>query len=166
MKCVDCCELISAYLDQELEPHIQAKVQEHLKICPECQTVQASLTEVRTLLYDCIDAAPVPEGLCTKVMTAVARDQAKVRRQIQLTAFVLLLLTSPVFVLFTPLITRLLHLGYVTLSVVWRSWPPLLKSISPQTGWTLGISALLLTAAASLIAWSLLRGLRVKEVFS
>jgi len=80
MRCKDMRDLLSAYLDDELRPHLRAKLESHLQSCQNCQQALARLRRLAFLLENTW-APPLPEGFANRVMTQ-ARERVT-RRQHQ-----------------------------------------------------------------------------------
>ena len=82
-------ELLSAYVDGELNKRRSAAVERHLAVCPSCRAMAEQLREVSRLLCEGAENVLPPATLCPSVMHAVhgmPRDQrvarARVLRQV------------------------------------------------------------------------------------
>lgn len=62
MNCAECQNLINAYLDDELEEHLQAGLASHLSDCRDCSRKVASLkASIHRLRETFPEQAPPPE---------------------------------------------------------------------------------------------------------
>lgn len=71
-------ELVSAFLDGELDKIILSAVTDHLLSCDSCRKLLTSLTQVRDSVSDCFTLRD-PETFTLSVMTAIANDRVAVR---------------------------------------------------------------------------------------
>ncbi|CAB3389785.1 anti-sigma factor family protein [Kyrpidia spormannii] len=74
--------LLQAYLDQELEPEVEAAVQHHLAICPTCRRELAALKLLWMELDRVADVEPAPKLVYQRrqVLAAVKAHREQVRR--------------------------------------------------------------------------------------
>lgn len=75
MRCYQARRLISAHLDDEVDPHLRAALQSHLAGCAICSAELARLREQWEALVECDPPPPLPADLWRQVMRAV--DEAK-----------------------------------------------------------------------------------------
>ncbi|MDF2612602.1 MAG: hypothetical protein K0S71_388 [Clostridia bacterium] len=80
MKCYECTEQLSAYIDNMLTPEEQKDVEMHLKTCPSCQK---ELDSLRYMLnhIDSLEEAEIPETLHQDIMRAIHKEK-KIQRNI------------------------------------------------------------------------------------
>ena len=79
MTCRDVSELLSSYLDDELEPEVCDLVENHLRSCDACRAELEELRQVKLALKSLPELEP-PPSLHSRVMDAV-RDQHRVKKQ-------------------------------------------------------------------------------------
>ncbi len=79
MTCRDVSELLSSYLDNELEPEVCNLVENHLRSCDACRAELEELRQVKLGLKSLPKLEP-PPSLHSRVMNAV-RDQHRVKKQ-------------------------------------------------------------------------------------
>ncbi len=79
MTCRDVSELLSSYLDDELEPEVCNLVENHLRSCDACRAELEELRQVKLALKSLPELEP-PPSLHSRVMDAV-RDQHRVKKQ-------------------------------------------------------------------------------------
>jgi hypothetical protein len=77
--CRDVSELLSSYLDDELEPEVCNLVENHLRSCDACRAELEELRQVKLALKSLPELEP-PPSLHSRVMDAV-RDQHRVKKQ-------------------------------------------------------------------------------------
>jgi predicted anti-sigma-YlaC factor YlaD len=71
LPCIEVVELVSDYLDGELDPETHRRVEEHLALCPACRVyVEQVRDTVRAL--GCMPADGLPEDAVAELETAFA----------------------------------------------------------------------------------------------
>jgi predicted anti-sigma-YlaC factor YlaD len=71
LPCIEVVELVSDYLDGELDPETGRRVEEHLALCPACRAyVEQVRDTVRAL--GCMPADGLPEDAVAELETAFA----------------------------------------------------------------------------------------------
>ncbi len=78
MKHCNFSELISSYIDGELDPQASAQLEEHLKVCPDCKAMYEELRHIKELLGSVTEIEP-PDSLHFSIMEAV--NQEAIRRE-------------------------------------------------------------------------------------
>lgn len=73
MKYCDFSELISPYIDGELEPDVAAQVEEHLKVCSDCRSMHEELRQIKDALGSLSQVEP-PRSLHASIMEALNRE--------------------------------------------------------------------------------------------
>lgn len=81
MKCNEIRELLSLYIDQELEKSQIKAVEEHLAVCASCNKEYTELLEMVTLLRE-IDDVPVPDGFESRWKNALREEIANKEHEI------------------------------------------------------------------------------------
>ena len=79
MKCEEVHLFLDTYLDGELDSARQAKVEEHLPLCPICQSLAEERREFRNFFATNVACDKAPPQLEAKVLAAVRRAQAQQR---------------------------------------------------------------------------------------
>ncbi len=75
MRCYQARRLLSAYLDDEVDPHLRVPLQSHLAGCASCSAELRKLREQWEALAECDPAPPLPADLWRRVLRAV--DEAE-----------------------------------------------------------------------------------------
>ncbi|HOV65705.1 MAG TPA: zf-HC2 domain-containing protein, partial [Bacillota bacterium] len=78
MKHCNFSELISSYIDGELDPQASAQLEEHLKVCPDCKAMYEELRHIKKLLGSVSEIEP-PDSLHISIMEAV--NEEAIRRE-------------------------------------------------------------------------------------
>lgn len=73
MNCEQMNELLSAWLDGELSPAEQERMQEHLEQCAQCRALLEQLQALRSSFSD-LEEIAAPEGFAEGVMDRIAAD--------------------------------------------------------------------------------------------
>jgi anti-sigma factor RsiW len=76
MRCAECTELLSAYMDDELMPDEQQTVREHLATCADCAREEQSLSLVSARIKENFMRHPTPDVLKARIRNALAQDDA------------------------------------------------------------------------------------------
>jgi len=87
MNCDKCADLISAYIDGELDKASSQAVKEHLDSCTECEQLYrdlSALSETASLFAD----VAVPDELISRVMSSVGNSKPTVHKTIVIPAWV------------------------------------------------------------------------------
>ncbi|MBU4304529.1 MAG: zf-HC2 domain-containing protein [Candidatus Omnitrophica bacterium] len=63
MQCKECRQLLSQFLDGQLDSQRQKKMQEHLTGCPDCSSALASITEMVNVMHSMQEAEPPADFL-------------------------------------------------------------------------------------------------------
>ncbi len=87
MNCDKCADLISAYIDGELDKASSQAVKEHLDSCTECEQLYrdlSALSETASLFAD----VAVPDELISRVMSSVGNSKLTVHKTIVIPAWV------------------------------------------------------------------------------
>ena len=71
ISCEQMLALLSDYLDGELAPDDQARVEVHLKGCNNCSRFGGELSNLLTQLRDQVRGAPLPPGLHERLARAL-----------------------------------------------------------------------------------------------
>jgi anti-sigma factor (TIGR02949 family) len=72
--CEDLIDLLNDYLDGELSLTECSELEAHLRECPECQSLLASLRQTLSLLHQFEEAPPsLPPGLEERLITRMQR---------------------------------------------------------------------------------------------
>jgi anti-sigma factor RsiW len=77
MNCEETKRFLDAYLDRELDLRRYTEVEQHLSVCPSCQSIAQELEEFRSLLRAGAQTLKAPPQLRANVLAAVRREQAK-----------------------------------------------------------------------------------------
>jgi predicted anti-sigma-YlaC factor YlaD len=77
MNCEETKRFLDAYLDRELDLCRYSELEEHLSLCPSCQSLAQELEEFRALLMAGAQTLKAPPQLRANVLAAVRREQAK-----------------------------------------------------------------------------------------
>ncbi len=166
MNCSKCIDMLSEYLDNELNEPERQEVEAHLMLCPECKTLLEEIQAVHANLQDAISFIPVPPGLDDKILASLDEERLNARRQVILTSLALILLGSPVLLIFSSVFSAFAHSLYILQSALWHTTSALVKVISPTTSLGIGIATILLIAIGTFSINLLLRDIHSKEVFS
>lgn len=73
MKCIDCIDKLSAYIDNELDLIEKKEVEKHLQMCEGCREELVLLTHIQEKIKD-IDQIHLPEGFHEQLMKKVDED--------------------------------------------------------------------------------------------
>jgi len=79
MTCAAARELVESYLDGELDPSVQAEVEDHLTSCSSCAEKHARVRQLQTDIRTQAPYYDPPAGLERRVRAA-SRKRRKVRR--------------------------------------------------------------------------------------
>jgi anti-sigma factor RsiW len=71
LPCIEVVELVSAYLDGELDPSTRLRVEEHLALCPPCQVYVEQVRET-VLALGRLPADDLPEHAVAELEAAFA----------------------------------------------------------------------------------------------
>lgn len=74
MNCHETHRLLEADVDGELDLVHHLELEEHLKTCPQCAGLRASLVARRTVLRESLPRFPAPPGLARKVSAALRAE--------------------------------------------------------------------------------------------
>ena len=77
MNCEEAKRLLDAYLDRELDLRRYTELEQHLGLCPSCQSLAQELKEFRALFMAGAQTLKAPPQLRANVLAAVRREQAK-----------------------------------------------------------------------------------------
>jgi anti-sigma factor RsiW len=75
MRCLGNEDWLNRYLDGELDPSVQARLEEHLAVCEACQRELAQ-TRVVFASLESLQAVPVPAGFTDDVLAGLPRQSA------------------------------------------------------------------------------------------
>lgn len=100
MNCRTCSNLISAYLDRELDGNMMIRIRQHIDSCPECQSEYEDLKEIRDRLINLPMAAPAADLDIRLQMAVFGREEKKRRRSTAAFAIGLTSLTAAAAALF------------------------------------------------------------------
>ena len=82
MRCADCRDLLSAYLDAEWPPELSGDVRDHLARCAGCARAYDDLAATSVLLQDGLVRHAAPDILRTRIGSALAETAAHVPSEI------------------------------------------------------------------------------------
>jgi len=74
--CKDFLKELGEYLDESTDPALRAELDRHINECPNCWVV-LDTTKKTIDVYKGLEAQPLPEGLRSKLMQAVAKKAAQ-----------------------------------------------------------------------------------------
>jgi anti-sigma factor RsiW len=77
MKCEEAARFVDVYLDGELDLVRRLALEQHLTLCPFCQSLEQERQEFRTFFAASAPSYNVPPQLEARILAAVRRDQAK-----------------------------------------------------------------------------------------
>jgi len=165
MECRECLENISAFIDGELEGDLQEQIEAHLQTCEDCQRVANQLRVLNSGLVQAYDTVQIPTNLEERILSSLRQEKKKVKQQFVLTAFILVLLSSP-FILFSSLVWGFLHTIYAVGSLLGQAESALVQFIPPTFSWSIGLIAFILSVSGALLVRAMLKGIHVNEVLS
>lgn len=166
MNCSKCIDMLSEYLDNEINEQEQQEVEAHLMLCSECNTLLWEFQAVNSNFHKAISNIPVPAGLDHKILASIEAEQVNSRRQAVHTTLVLILVGSPLLLLFSSIFSSFAHWLYVLQSALWRTAPALVQVISPWTSIGIGIITIPVIIIGTFFIKKLLRDIHINEVFS
>ncbi len=76
MRCAECTELLSAYLDDELMRDEQQAVRDHLATCADCAREEQALAATSRRIKDTFMRHSTPDVLKARIRNALAQDDA------------------------------------------------------------------------------------------
>ena len=76
MRCAECTELLSAYMDDELMRDEQQSVREHLATCADCAREQQTLALASRRIKESLMRHSTPDVLKARIRNALAQDDA------------------------------------------------------------------------------------------
>jgi len=76
MRCAECTELLSAYMDEELTRDEQQEVREHLTTCAECSREEQALALTSRRIKENLMRHSTPDVLKARIRNALAQDDA------------------------------------------------------------------------------------------
>ena len=76
MRCDECTELLSAYLDEELMPDEQQAVRDHLASCADCARERETLALTSRRIKESFMRHETPDVLKARIRNVLARDDA------------------------------------------------------------------------------------------
>ncbi len=76
MRCAECTELLSAYMDDELMRDEQEAVREHLATCSECAREEQALAGTSRRIKENLMRHATPDVLKARIRNSLARDDA------------------------------------------------------------------------------------------
>jgi anti-sigma factor RsiW len=77
MNCEEAKRFLDAYLDRELDLRRYTELEQHLSLCPSCQSLAQEREEFRALFMAGAQTLKAPPQLRANVLAAVRREQAK-----------------------------------------------------------------------------------------
>jgi anti-sigma factor RsiW len=77
MNCEDVDRLLDPYLDSELEPSRQLRLEEHLRSCPACQSLALECQEFQSFFRENAPAYKAPPQLRSNVLAMFRRESSK-----------------------------------------------------------------------------------------
>lgn len=164
MECLQCVERLSEYLDEELDANEYWEIEAHLQCCPDCRQVMDELTVVSEEINLSISSIPIPTNLSMRILSAIEKEQHNTAKDILLTSILLVVLASPILLVFSRTFSSVFHLVYATGSVFWRSLMILVTLFSPWAMVTVGILSLVLMVIGLYSIKTLLTKFEVNEV--
>ena len=75
--CKECLDLLSDYLDGELDPQTSSSLEEHFQDCPPCIAFLNTFKTSTTLCRDTIRQVDVPEVVQIKLKEFIAQNTRK-----------------------------------------------------------------------------------------
>ena len=78
LTCKDFLHELSDYLDENLNPELRAKLEQHITECPNCWVI-ADTTRKTIRIYKGMDPYPVPPEVESRLMAALERKIAAKR---------------------------------------------------------------------------------------
>jgi len=79
MKCADAKQLMSPYLDSEVQRGLVSALQDHLQSCVDCSCHHRAIQRTR-MIVSAIGRKPVPPDLMLKLRIGISREKANVRQ--------------------------------------------------------------------------------------
>ncbi|MDA8443253.1 MAG: zf-HC2 domain-containing protein [Peptococcaceae bacterium] len=157
---------ISAYVDGELSQAEQLVVKHHLEQCSECRQLADDFLHLGENFRANINILPVPYYLTQSVLLSLKREHNKLTHlQMWFTGITIAVMVSPILILFSPLLTTLLHLSYVAFGAIWRMLPALLQ-IMPVSLLAVGAGTTIAIIVGIYFIRTLMRGISYDEVLS
>src|SRR5262245_46023849 len=94
MRCDDCRDALSSYVDGELMPEEAKSIRDHIASCSECATEHETLTALSRRLKEGLERRRAPDVLKARIRSAVAQPDAfepvarphRLRRQVLIAA--------------------------------------------------------------------------------
>ncbi|MDP4127109.1 MAG: anti-sigma factor [Bacillota bacterium] len=142
MKCVQCMERLSEYLDRELSSVEQQQVETHLEECSDCRNLMNDINALREAVKFNIESIPAPPDLVDKILLSIQKEKQKNAKSQWIASVLLIFIISPVFLLFTRAFSSIFYLFYTTGIAFWRSFVTLMTVVSPSIMLSVGILAL------------------------
>ena len=100
MNCRTCSNLISAYLDRELDGNAMIRIRQHIDECQECRAEYEDLKEIRDRLINLPMASPAADLDIRLKMAVFGREEQKRRRSTAAFAIGLTSLTAAAAAIF------------------------------------------------------------------
>lgn len=155
-------DLISAYIDNELDDSERLAVEEHLKVCKHCSTIKEDLLEISNRVNRSLTSVQVPDNFEQKVILNLPNDDVsnKITLAAPIFSFIILAFFTTVIVFFGTFFFKLFS---VFLKVGINIIEALMSFISMEPSWLWGavISSILLIFTSG---YSLHRLIRTKTI--
>lgn len=165
MECRECLENISAFIDGELESDLQHQMESHLHTCEDCQNAADRLRALNTVLLQAYETVQAPTDLEERILLSIRQEKKRAKQQFALTAFILVLLLSPL-ILLSSFVWGFVQIVYTAGSLLGQAESALLQFIPLTFSWSIGLSAIVLSLSGLLLVRAMLKGLRYNEVIS
>ncbi|WP_069997533.1 anti-sigma factor family protein [Cellulosilyticum sp. I15G10I2] len=83
MKCHECIEQLSAYIDHMLTPEEQKELERHLESCQSCQEELKALIEIVESIA-ALEDVEIPETLHEDIMKSIHEDKESIKKNVKL----------------------------------------------------------------------------------